>query len=368
MTEQEKKFEYWLAAGVKLSDRKKQLLRESFQSAEDIYYIEEKALHEILFLNDTEKNTLIQARENWKTDEKYEALKKQKIDFVVFYEERYPKGLLEISDFPYALYVKGNLPDENKLRAAMVGARNCTAYGEQCALEFAGKLAERQIQIISGMAKGIDGHSQRGAILAGGKTFAVLGCGVDICYPREHIGLYMDILNHGGGILSEFPPGEQPLPWHFPLRNRIISGLSDMVLVMEAREKSGSLITADIALEQGKDVYALPGPVTSSLSKGCNRLIQQGAGILLSPENFMEEIGILKYKDCVKSEGKTEEKKKMLERTEELVYSSLGLFARSASEIVEETALPAQKVLRILASLEIQGYIKEISKNYYIRV
>ena len=125
---------------------------------------------------------------------------------------------------------------------------------------------------------------------AGGKSYAVLGSGVDVCYPRDHIGLYMDIIEHGGGILSEFPPGTPPLAMNFPMRNRIISGLSDAVLVMEARVRSGSLITADMALEQGKDVYALPGPLDSPLSAGCNHLIQQGAGILLNPKNLLEKV------------------------------------------------------------------------------
>ena len=123
--------------------------------------------------------------------------------------------------------------------------------------------------MISGLARGVDGIGQRGALLGGGKTFAVLGSGVDVCYPKNHMGLYLDILEQEGGILSELPPGTPPLPQHFPRRNRIISALSDIVLVMEARERSGSLITADLALEQGKDVYALPGPVNSSLSQGC---------------------------------------------------------------------------------------------------
>ena len=163
--------------------------------------------------------------------------------------------------------------------------------------------------MISGLARGVDGMGQRGALMGKGRTFAVLGSGVDICYPREHMGLYVDILDQGGGILSEYPPGTPPLPRNFPPRNRIISGLSDAVLVMEARVKSGSLITADLALEQGRELYALPGPVNSELSSGCNRLIQQGAGILLSPEMLLDEwnlpvpkpgTGSLKIKKCLK--------------------------------------------------------------------
>lgn len=363
-----RQYEYWMAAVLKLSAQKKIRLREMCGSAEAVYNIEERVLRQSTFLNKEEQDAVLLAQQYQNTEREYEELQKQRIHLIALPQEQYPKRLKSIPDPPYALYVKGNLPDEQCRSIAMVGARNCTAYGEMSAHTFAEKLAEYGVQIISGMAKGIDGYSQRGALDAGGRTFAVLGCGVDICYPRSHIGLYTDILERGGGILSEFPPGTQPLPWHFPLRNRIISGLSDAVLVMEARVRSGSLITADMALEQGKDVYALPGPITSALSQGCNQLIQQGAGVLLSPEMLLEEMGIGEYEFSVKSDGKIKEKKKTLERKEIMVYSSLGLYAKNVSTVIEETGLPAQEVMRILTALEIQGYIKEISKNYYIRL
>ena len=225
--------------------------------------------------------------------------------------------------------------------------------------------ASRGVEIISGMARGIDGMGHRGAVLAGGRTYAVLGCGADVCYPREHIGLYSDILEQGGGIISELAPGTAPLPRNFPARNRIISGLSDAVLVMEAGKKSGSLITVDMALEQGRDVYALPGPVNSTLSDGCNRLIRQGAGILLSPEELLEEWGLADTGSPAERKlgGK---KEKTLESEEKLVYSCLGLYPKSADQIVSETKLCIRKVLDLLISLELQGYVEEISKNYYV--
>ena len=244
-----------------------------------------------------------------------------------------------------------------------MGARNCTAYGEKHARLLAEKLVCAGVEIISGMAKEIDGAAQRGALNGGGKTYAILGCGVDICYPSEHIGLYTDILENGGGILSEFPPGMKPLAYNFPKRNRLISGLSDAVIVIEAREKSGSLITADMALEQGRDVYALPGPVDSALSKGCNRLIYQGAAPVLSAELLMQDLGIQKAVLPAESNAT----KKVLESKENLVYSSVCLYPKSISQMIDELSLPAQEVMCALASLEIKGYIKEISKNYYIR-
>lgn len=356
-------YEYWLAA-LPLSDRKKTLLRTYMKSAKAVYYIEETSLHQFQFLNENDRNTMMQAKKIWDLQREYEKLVKKQIRLITCFESCYPQKLIDIPDKPYAIYVKGNLPDESAYSVAIVGARSCSRYGEKYAYEFAESLSKIGIQIISGLARGIDGISQRGALMGQGKTFAVLGNGVDICYPQEHIGLYGDILELGGGILSEFPPGTKPLPYHFPRRNRIISGLSDLVLVMEAKEKSGSLITADMALEQGKDVYALPGPVDSTLSQGCNQLIRQGAGILLSPEMLLEELGI---SNRILHE-KEKEEKKVLESLENLVYSSVVLYPKNVGQIVDETGLTPQEALEILVSLEIKGYIKEISKNYYVRV
>ena len=223
-------------------------------------------------------------------------------------------------------------------------------------------LAEQNIDIISGLARGVDGAGQRGALNAGGRSYGVLGSGADVCYPKENRGLYED-LQKRGGVLSELPPGTPPLPQHFPARNRIISALSDIVLVIEAKDRSGSLITADQALELGKEVYALPGPVDSSLSRGCNRLIKQGAGILLSPEDLLEELHI-----CSRESIKKKLKNKiMLETSEELVYSRLGFYPKSIGQLAEETHIEISKLINQLVTLEVKGYIQEISKNYYIK-
>ena len=276
--------------------------------------------------------------------------------------EGYPESLHNIPSPPYALFVKGKLPKEEMRSVAIVGARECTPYGEVMARDFAKTLARNGVQIISGMARGVDSAGQSGALEVGGTSFGVLGCGVDICYPREKIGLYMD-LQERGGIISELPLGTNPLPQYFPARNRIISGFADTILVMEAKEKSGSLITADMALEQGKDVYALPGPVNSRLSMGCNRLIRQGAGILLSPDELLVELGI-----C---QGKGEENdgqiKLILETAEELVYSCLGLQPQNLDYLFNVTKIPISELLDVLMRLQLKGVVKEISKNYYVR-
>lgn len=363
IAQQDWPYEYWLASMHGIGNKKKQKLREYIKSAKDIYYIEETEFRKLDFLTGEEKQALKNAQKNTAFEKEWENLQKQGIWMVLYWEDRYPERLRQISDRPYAVYGKGNLPSDHQKSIAIVGARNCSNYGEWYARQFGEILAEAGIQIISGLARGIDGAGQRGALMGKGKTFGVLGCGVDICYPREHLGLYMDILEHGGGILSELPPGTKPLAFHFPRRNRIISGLSDEILIMEAKEKSGSLITADMALEQGKDVWALPGPLNSELSRGCNLLIRQGAGVLISPEMLLEDLKIF---DINFSEKKRETKK-VLERDEDMVYSSVGLYPKSLEDLMEETDCSAAEIIRILVGLELKGYIKEISKNHYVR-
>ena len=361
----ERKYEYWLACVASVSRKKKRRLRTTYGSAKKIYnIIEERG--EDFFPNPLIKDIkrLKQAKKGWDLDGKYEEARQREIWFVGEWERGFPARLAEIPDPPYALFVKGNLPDESCMSASIVGSRECTPYGELQTLKFAKTLAGCGVQIISGMAKGIDGHAHRGALQGNGKTFAVLGCGVDVCYPREHIGLYADILEHEGGILSEYPPGTTPEGWNFPQRNRLISGLGDFLLVMEAKEKSGSLITVDLALEQGKDIYALPGPVSSPLSKGWNRLIHQGAEILLGQKELSENLEIQGEK-----EGQTRgPEEKILDKTENMVYSRFGFDPKSLEELAEQMGLSVQAILPKLIALELKGKIREISTHRYVKV
>lgn len=221
----------------------------------------------------------------------YSKMKTSGIDYYPYSHESFPKGLLSIHNPPLGLYVKGKLPSENHVSVAIVGARSCSDYGRYVARKLGVALGHAGIQVISGLARGIDSISQKGVLDSGGSTFAVLGNGVDICYPPENCALYEDIPAHGG-LISEYAPHTPAHSAFFPMRNRLISGMSDVIVVIEAKEKSGSLITADFALEQGREVYALPGRVTDSLSHGCNRLIRQGAGIILSPEEFIEDLKV----------------------------------------------------------------------------
>lgn len=281
------------------------------------------------------------------------------IQYIRQQDAAYPERLRVHRGMPKGLYVLGRLPDPSRRSVAIVGARRSSRYGDEMARVFAGELAREGIQIISGMAWGIDGMAHEGALEAGGDTFAVLGSGVDVCYPAGHRRLYERLIEKGG-ILSEQPPGMPPKPGHFPARNRIISGLSDLVLVVEAREKSGSLITADLALEQGKDVFAVPGRIGDGLSQGCLNLIRQGAGLADSPLAILEALGMNAGKN-------TEPEKILLAKDENIVYSWIRLQPVSLDEIVKKTRMPVQKVLSLLVGLELKGCIREIRKNDYVR-
>jgi len=263
---------------------------------------------------------------------------------------------------PGGIYLLGKLPDEGRPCVAMVGARRSTAYGNETARYFAGELARAGVQIISGMAWGIDGQAHAGALEAGGDSFAVLGCGVDVCYPAGHRRLYEE-MKRTGGILSEQKPGTPPLPRHFPARNRIISALADLVLVVEAGVKSGSLITADFALEQGKDIYVVPGRLTDEQSRGCLGLLKQGAGLADSPQTILDALGI----SHTNSPKEKSEKKIILAKDENIVYSWIRLQPVSLEELVQRTGFPVSKVLSVLVGLELKGCIREVQKNDYVR-
>jgi len=355
------KYEYWFANLMKISCKRKLEIRQVIKTAEELYYIEETALKQYVE-DEKERALILDSIRSWKLDEEYQKLEQKEAWFVTILGEKYPERLKNIPSPPYALFVKGSLPSEDRMSVAIVGARECTPYGEVMARNFAKTLAREGVQIISGMARGVDSAGQSGALEVGGTSFGVLGCGVDICYPKEKIELYME-LQEEGGVISEFPIGTNPLPQYFPARNRIISGLADTILVIEAKEKSGSLITADAALEQGKDVYALPGPINSRLSMGCNRLIRQGAGILLSPEELLVELGICQ----VTGKENEEQIKLILETAEELVYSCLGLQPQNLDCLFNMTKIPVTELVDVLMRLQLKGVVKEISKNYYVR-
>lgn len=294
------------------------------------------------------------------------------ISFTAPGDPDYPERLTNIPDAPHGLFIRGKIPKmpaASSLTASVVGARGCSAYGLTMAEQIGEALGEAGIPVISGMAEGIDAAAQCAALRAGASSIAVLGCGVDICYPSSSRALYGDLLEHGC-ILSEYPCGARPLALHFPFRNRIISGLSDILVVIEAREKSGSLITADYALEQGKDVYALPGRCMDDMSRGTNRLISQGAGIILSASEFVKELQSA-YPDRLLASGELpggkHKKKVALAWDEELVYSFLDLLPVRAEDVALRSGLKVPAVQSALLRLELKEVVRRAGPNQFVK-
>lgn len=261
-------------------------LMDCYGTAWRIWELSDSAIMKDGIMTTRQKEAFLETRKRWNPEKEWKRLEDKKISMVTYCDHNYPARLKNMADKPFALYYKGTLPKDNVPSIAVIGSRMCTGYGRSMAGYYGGELAKRGIQIISGMASGIDGIAQKSALECGGKSYGILGCGVDICYPASNRFLY-EMLIDGGGVLSEFPPGDAPEAGHFPMRNRLISGLADLVLVVEARERSGTHITVNMALEQGKEVYAVPGRVQDELSLGCNLLISEGAGIALDVEEIV---------------------------------------------------------------------------------
>jgi len=297
--EEQQPYAYWLHGVSGVGNVTAKQLIEVFGSPKMVYQVKEKQLREVVSPKVTE--ALIKGRDKDVLAE-YRELCRKGITMVPFYHSQYPARLIHIADAPFCLYIKGRLPMDERPSLAIVGARNCSEYGRYVAEQFAKSFANLGVQIVSGMAKGIDGVAGAAAMKVGGDTYAVLGCGADVCYPSSNAELYEEICKTGG-VISEYLPGTMPSPGLFPARNRIISALADAVLVVEARQKSGTLITVDMALEQGREVYVVPGRITDRLSDGCNRLLIQGANPALSPEQMFAELTETVWRERGKAVG-----------------------------------------------------------------
>ena len=363
--EQEKEYLYWMCSRVEgmgaVSIRKTGEFAGSFQEA---FYIEGTELfRQGIFRRTSQADSFDQAKKELDSSRReYQELGERGIRFITPLDEEYPERLRNIYDYPMGLWVKGSLPDESHPAAAIVGSRSCTNYGEQAAEYMGRELGRNGVQVISGLAMGVDGAGHRGALKAGGRTWAVLGCGVNVCYPKRHYPLYPSVLEQGG-ILSEYPPNRSPKTFHFPVRNRLISGLSDVILVIEAGEKSGSLITAHLGLDQGKEIFALPGRITDRVSRGCNQLIRDGASILTAPEDVLEYLGISQGNKGISYEKQD----KGLVKIEKMVYSFLDCEPKHVEEICAALNLEASRCMSILLDLELGGMIERTAGQYYVR-
>lgn len=339
---------------------KKRKLMEYYHNAENIFKAEGQELRRLMILSEKEMNALQKKQKNQWIKAAWESLKKKKISFCTLDEAEYPYQLRQIYDPPYGLFYKGKLPKKDIISIAVIGARACSNYGKEQSYYFSQILAKKGIQIISGLARGVDGFAHSGACHTGGRTFAVLGSGLDIIYPPENDKLYEQILALPyGGILSEYPPGTPPYRWNFPQRNRIISGLSNGVLIIEARKRSGSLITADAALEQGKDVFSLPGRAGDPLSTGTNRLIKQGAELVDNPEDILDFYQI-------NLPEKEQKKELILETTEKIVYANLGLGEKHLDRLAEDTKMEIGKLMETLINLEEKGIVEQTGLYFHL--
>lgn len=279
-------------------------------------------------------------------------------------DPNYPDSLLQISNIPCLLYYCGDYSLLKKDSLAIVGSRLATTYGLKQARLMAEELSQHGLIIVSGLARGIDAAAHQGALAKNGGTIAVLGSGLDVPYPRENLKLFQEITEKGV-VISEYPPGTQPESFNFPIRNRIISGLSLGVFVIEAKARSGSLITCDLALEQGKEVFALPGPVTSANSIGSLRLIQQGARLVIYPQDILEELGY-EYKTSVYNKQK--EVIKDVQGQAKEILDAISWEPVNLDLILERYLQNKEEVLRILLELELQGLIKQLPGKYYVRI
>ena len=272
-------------------------------------------------------------------------------------DEEYPKRLRDIYDPPALLYVRGELKKEDEFAISIVGSRKTTPYGRWFTEKVSQELARHGVTIVSGMARGIDSLAHWGAISGGGRTIAVLGCGVDVIYPSENRNLFAKIIDRGA-ILSEFPMGSPPEGGHFPRRNRIISGLSLGVVVVQASEKSGSLITAGYALEQGREVFAVPGNVGTESSRGTHRLIKEGAKLVESSEDILEEI-LPQWRGGREKIPKVETPRPDLTEEEKALYELLGDTPLHIDVMIRESRLDPGKVSSLLLNLELKGMISQ---------
>ena len=297
-----------------------------------------------------------------------EWLEKENNHIILFSDPCYPPLLKEIIDPPPVLYVHGDVSCLSHYQISMVGSRNPTGGGSETAQQFAHTLAQSGFVITSGLALGIDAASHRGAMFTGGKTIAVTGTGLDRVYPARNKHLAHEIVEKGGALVSEFPIGTPPLANHFPRRNRIVSGLSLGVLVIEAAQRSGSLITARLAAEQGREVFAIPGSIHNPLAKGCHRLIRQGAKLVETVDDILEELGPLAHVEFLpKFSAKQPENREIPEKEYRDLLECIGYDPISVDMLIERTGLTIEKVSSMLLILELRGFVSSAAGGFIIK-
>lgn len=355
---------YWLGFNLVkgIGPAKVQAMLDYFGSLETAWRANKMELARLGFDRRTLKSFL-KARRELDLEQQMAALQKAGVQLLTWESAAYPKYLREAPNAPPVLYMRGEIDAGDRLAVAVVGTRRLTTYGRQIARQLASQLAANGVTIVSGLARGIDAIAHKAALASGGRTIAVLGSGLDHIYPAEHRPLVDQIVKNGqGAVLTEYALGTPPDGSNFPPRNRVISGLSLGVIVVEAGERSGALITADFALEQGREVFAIPGYVTSPASKGTNRLIQQGAKLVMDVDDVLDELNlsmVVEQKAVQLALPETAE--------EAALYAELSQHPTHMDELCRSTGLPTSLVSSTLTMMELKGMVQQVGNMNYVR-
>lgn len=344
-------------ARIELNPKAKQAISSALQNAEEFFSLSDEELISFHFTPTEISNYHFYKDADLSKDE--ETVEKLGIKLISFWDQGYPKRLAEIFDPPIVLHVLGEIPSDDNIFMGVVGSRNCNQYGKTACELITGDLARHGVVIVSGGAYGIDSVAHRITLVSNGKTIAVLGNGLDVPYPAPNAPLFKEIVESGGAVISEAPLGSKPSPYRFPVRNRIISGLSDGVLVCQAPVASGSLITANCALEQGKEVFAIPGNITEKKSSGCLKLLKEGAVLVDSAEDIFSEFGL--------TEEIQQPQLVFLDENEQKLYDLLSFEPVHIDYLIEKSGLDIKTVTTTLIMMEINGCVKSVPLNSYIR-
>jgi DNA processing protein len=358
---------YWLALNLipDVGPVSAGRLLSAFGSPENIFHMPVNELRQVQDIGENRARNIVSFSDWEKVNKEIEKAEKNNVRLIPRNDKAYPETLKRIYGAPVVLYVKGTLQESDKYAVAVVGSRTATDYGIKTAATISHKLSSSGLTVVSGMARGIDSASHKGALKAGGRTIAVLGSGLDLPYPPENKKL-MDEISLSGAVVSEFPLGTPPNKENFPRRNRIISAMSLGVIVIEAALDSGSLITVAYALEQGREVFAVPGNITSRNSKGTNDLIKKGAKLVESAEEVLEELRP-QIKGVLREEKINPERPlPVLTDDEQILYSSLSSEPKHIDSIIREINIPTSRALSLLLNLELKGIVRQLQGKQFL--
>ncbi|MHB8063901.1 MAG: DNA-processing protein DprA [Ruminiclostridium sp.] len=361
------KYWIWISSLEGISAFKAMGLLQMYKHPKIIYEMSEDELKQTRLLTEKNIQELLNIQKRERVNQIYQLMIKHNIKIINIFDEKYPYNLKQIYDPPIVLYYIGKFKI-NDFAIAIVGSRRTTNYGSFSARKLSFELSMRGVQIVSGLARGIDSIAHKGCLEAGGKTIAVLGCGLDNIYPHENTKLFEDIIKSDGLGISEYPPGMPPLQHNFPARNRIISGISSGVLVVEAAKRSGSLITACYALEQGREVFAIPGNIDCTYSRGTNQLIKDGAKMVICIEDILEEFKYeeLLFNSDIQNNSSIRDSKtnfssfKGLSTEEIRIVKIISNGIHNIDEIIERSNISTKEVNNLLFMLEMKGVITQL--------